>query len=106
MVSRGGLGFGTTALKRNFFDGLARGLGSFLMSALRTHEAPVLVSRGGLGFGTTALKRNFFDGLARGLGSFLPDSGSLRPLLFRLARAGRREFFDPWSFLPWGVLPR
>jgi hypothetical protein len=32
---------------------------------------------------------------ARGLGS-----GSLRPLRFRLARAGRRGFFDPRSFLP------
>jgi hypothetical protein len=46
------------------------------------------------------LETQFFRRLVCGLDSFLPDSGSLRPLRFRLARAGRRGFSDPRSFLP------
>ena len=41
-----------------------------------------------------------FTTTMRGLGPFVPDLGSLRPLRFRLARAGRRGFSDPRSFLP------
>jgi hypothetical protein len=38
LVSRGGLGFGTTALKRNFFRRLVRGLSSFLEAGMSAFD--------------------------------------------------------------------